>query len=161
MRRITLVQNKSKTQFFSFVLLIIVSCLIGCERNQKLIGKAFYYENRMSCTKIACRCCNDCESNVFLIVKQDTIQLFGNRTYSGNRSRCTIKNGDTTFSADILSTIKENQPLVFSGKECGKLKNPQFEVDKTYEIYGHFIAQNKESVRKLFYVSDQRIVNTQ
>jgi hypothetical protein len=137
--------------------ILMLNCIAGCG-NQKLAGRAFYYENRKSCTKMLCKCCNDCESDLFLIAEQDTIQLYGIRTYSGIRSRWKIVKNDTIFFAETLSTTKNKQPLVFFGKECEKLKNTQFEVGKSYEIKGGFLPQGKGPLGKAFNVVDYKMV---
>ena len=142
------------TVLLLLVLSIVSLNVTGCGSIQKLTGRAFYYENRKSCTKVECQCCNDCESNLFLIADLDTIQLYGTRTYSGVRSRWRIIKNDTIFFAETLSITKKDQPLVFTGKECEKLRNAQFEVGETYEIKGGFLPQGKGSVVKAFNVLD-------
>jgi len=131
---------------------IITLSFSGCVVNQKLVGKAFYFENNMICTKVNCQCCNDCKSPLFFITDKDTIQLYGARTYSGIRSVCKIINNDTSFTAETLSTTKKKQPLVCAGKECGALKCTPFELGKVYEIQGSYLPQSEGSLQKAFNV---------
>lgn len=153
--------NKNALLLFCVMSIILIN-IIGCEGNQKLTGRTFYYENQKSCTLIHCSsikpCCNNCESNMFLITNLDTIQLYGTRIYSGVRSRWKIIKNDTVFTAETLSSKKKNQPLVFSGKECEILTNDKFEVGKTYEVKGGFLSPSKGSIKKAFNVVGCKMV---
>jgi hypothetical protein len=144
-----------KKRIIGFLFILIVSFnFIGCENNQKLVGKAFYYENRVLCdqVKLSTLCDNSCRTEAFLITNRDTVQLYGKAIVS----RLTIKNGDTIYKAETLST--KYQAFDFFGKKCEILKNPLFEINKTYKIKGHFILQNKKPLQKAFYVTNCQIV---
>ena len=137
--------------------IIILSFIIlghsGCTSNQKLIGRAFYYENVKSCTLVLCLsdpCCNDCNSALFLITEQDTIQVYGTRIDTS--IICTTVRRDTTI------IVRKKQPLVCRGKECETLKCTPLEFGKIYEVTGKFLPQTKESVKKAFNVMDYKFV---
>ena len=132
--------------------LIFTGCfLINCGvSNYTISGVAFYKNNHIRCTKMACNCCNKCKSNLLFISGTDTFQLCGQ--ISDTSRNCGFLKYKDSITCDTIIRKLKDVPLICMGKECKELNCFPYHNGSRYEFYGHFLRKYKKNPYKYFLV---------
>lgn len=98
----------------------------------KLVGQVIYQENMKRCSRMACKCCNECYVPIEIISVKDTIELWvlrkPNANSVGSRTRYSLSG---EYDADI-------EQLVCNFNECDSVACLPLLIGREYQFNGNW-----------------------